>query len=32
LSEVNAVGLSEKNVGELEGATVDLLETLASLN
>lgn len=31
VSEVNAVGLSEKNVKELEGATIDLLETLASL-
>jgi hypothetical protein len=31
VSEVDAVGLSEKNVKELEGATIDLLETLASL-
>lgn len=31
VSEVDTVGLSEKNVKELEGATVDLLETLASL-
>jgi hypothetical protein len=29
---VDAVGLSEKNVGELEYATVDLLETLTLLN
>ena len=31
VSEVDAVGLPEKNVKELESATVDLLETLASL-
>jgi hypothetical protein len=31
VSEVDAVGLSEKNVKVLEGATIDLLETLASL-
>ena len=32
VSEVDAVGLSEKNVKELEGATVDLLGKFASLN
>jgi len=31
VSEVEALGLSEKNVKELEAATIDLLETLASL-
>lgn len=31
VSEVDAVGLSGKNVKELEGATIDLLEALASL-
>jgi len=31
VSEVDAAGLSGKNVKELEGATVDLLEALASL-
>jgi hypothetical protein len=31
VSEVDTVGLSAKNVKELESATVDILETLASL-
>jgi hypothetical protein len=32
VSEVDVVGISEHSVGELEVATVDFLQTFASLN